>query len=207
MIQRSAIFKTICAGVALLAFVLVSVQTEAVRVDALQISPVNLGDVADGSYQGRFVFQNQVMQVTVAMVGHKIEDIQAIKYLTGDIYMKGAQSVVSQVLKSQNLDLPRDPKEPILERAAKKALLLAIQGALTNQPLPSANEHSSFSVPSSFFLLAFFALCFSLGTQFSGYIAFRSGNLQLARITVAIEDITFLAGGACCGIGLVLSIV
>ena len=207
MIQRSAIFKVFCAIIAIAAYLISSVQNEAKRVDQLPIQTVNLEEVVDGTHQGGFVYQNQVLQVTVTTAEHKVRDIQVVKHLPGDNYAKDAQALVSQVLKAQKVDLPVDSNELLRQRAAKRALLFAIQGALNDVPLPSSKERSPYSTPSILFLIAFYSLCSVLGFQFAGYIAFRQGNLNAAKICVSIEDIAVLAGAVCCCFALILTIM
>jgi len=207
MIHRSATFKVICTGIALVAYLIVSVQKEARRIDQLSLQPVNLEEVPDGAHQGGFVYQNQLSRVTVTTGGHRIQDIQVINHLSGEVYTQNANSVISQVLKAQTVNVPTDPNESLQQRAAKKALLFAIQGALKNTPLPSNEERSPRSTPSVLFLIAFSALCGSLGTQLAGYIAFRSGNLSSATKWVQLEDITFLAGVLAAAFALILTIM
>lgn len=207
MIQRSAPFKIFCGGVALFAYFGSFTYMEAKRVDAKELPALNFQDLSDGSYQGGFIYSAQVTTVNVEVSDHRIKSIATIKHLSGEKYRKAAESVVSDVLKSQTLKLPAKSGDTILDRASKKALLFAVRSALAKEALPSVDKYSLPWSIADFFFLAFAAFCLSLGAQLIGYVAFRSRNLRLARNTVAIEDITFLAGGACCGIGLVLSIM
>jgi uncharacterized protein with FMN-binding domain len=184
----------------------VSVQNEAKRVDKLPLEPVSLGKVADGTHHGGFVYQNQVIEVNVTTEAQTLRDIQVVRHIKGDVYTKGAQALVSHVLNSQKLECSTNATETIQERAAKKALLHAIQGALAGRPIPLDKERSPRTAPGILFLLAFYACCGSLGTQLAGYMAFRSGNVGAATMWVGLEDILIFGGVACCGLGLLLTI-
>jgi uncharacterized protein with FMN-binding domain len=206
MIQRSATVKIIGTAIALLAYFVVSIQNEAKRVDSLALEPLNLGKVADGSHRGGFVYQNQLIEVSVTMEDQTLRDIKVVRNIKGDIYAKGAQALVSHILSTQRIECPTNATESIQQRAAKKALLHAILGALAGSQVPSKEQRSPRTAPGILFLLSLYAFCGSLGTQLAGYMAFRSGNIGAATMWVGLEDIAFFAGATCCGFGLLLTI-
>lgn len=205
--MRSVWVKLFCTAAVLAAYFFGSAFLEAKRVNRIQVRSVDVGQVVDGAYQGGFVYQNQVVQVTVTTKGHEITDMQVVENLRGDIYTKAAQSVVSQVLQAQRVDIPADANDAFLIQADKKALLLAAQGALSGTPIPSSKERSPVPAEAILFLLSFYAGCFSLGTQWAGYIAFRLGRLNTAARWVVLEDIAFLAMGGCCGLAILLTMI
>ena len=201
------VLKIFLTAGAWVTFLIASTQLEAKRIDKLEVHPVDLGKVADGLHQGGIIYQSQIVQVAVTTQSHRIADIQVVKHLSGSIYEKGAQTIVSQVIETQRVDLAVDSNETFLERTAKKALLLAIEGALNGTPVPSSDEQSPASVPSTLLLFAFFAGCASLGAHWAVRLASRAGMHGVARMWFAFEEIAFLGGGACCAFAIALMVM
>jgi len=207
MIQRTVKFKLFALATALAAYLFTSVQNEARRTDALQLDPVDMGKVPDGVHDGGFVYQNQWIKVSVTTESQTIQDIRILENIKGDLYAESAKALVAHVLSSQKLAFPSNTTDSLQIRAAKKAILHAIHGALTQAPVPAEKERSPRTPAGILFLVSFYACCASLGTQLAGYTAFRSGNVCAATVWVRLEDITIIGAGACCGFGLLLTIM
>lgn len=89
-----------------------------------EIQNIDLSEVADGEYSGRYSVFPVTVEVMVTTEDHKIKDIEILKHDCGK--GKPAESIVDEVIKSNSLQVDAVSKATF----SSKVILKAIEDAL-----------------------------------------------------------------------------
>ena len=114
----------------ILPFVLGCEESESQKIRKLQFSSINLSEIEDGTYRGRFMHHNNLYETEVSIRDHRIEDIQVL-HSEGDEYDQKAFAVLEMVIDQQSLQVDS------VTGATKssKLYLLTIYNALTGEEI------------------------------------------------------------------------
>ncbi len=94
----------------------------------LIISDINLSDIADGSYMGKYEIFPVLVEVRVIVREHRITEIELVEH---NNYRGGPAEVIpSKVIEAQNLDVDVISGAT----ASSKVILKAIEAALSPEP-------------------------------------------------------------------------
>lgn len=100
---------------------------ETAHVRNLEFGPVNLEDIQNGTYEGRYAYADFEYVVEVDVEDHTIADIKVLQNRTSK-YALMVEDVLPRVLEAQNLNVDATTGAT----TTSKALLKAIENALTN---------------------------------------------------------------------------
>ena len=122
--------KTIIYFCLILLFVLGCEESESQKIRKLQFSSINLSEIEDGTYRGRFMHHNNLYETEVSIRDHRIEDIQVL-HSEGDEYDQKAIAVLQRVIDQQSLQVDA------VTGATKssKLYLITIYNALTGKEI------------------------------------------------------------------------
>ena len=114
----------------ILPFVLGCEESESQKISELQFPGINLSEIEDGTYRGRFMHHNNLYETEVSIRDHRIEDIQVL-HSEGDEYDQKAFAVLEMVIDQQSLQVDS------VTGATKssKLYLLTIYNALTGKEI------------------------------------------------------------------------
>lgn len=95
------------------------------KIQQMQISEVDLSRIADGIYQGDFIYGKFAYEIEVTVRDHKLESVRAIKNRNTK-YAKMAEGVLAKIIEKQS------PKVDAVSGATttSKALMKAVENAL-----------------------------------------------------------------------------
>lgn len=107
MKKRKHIFKGIFAVVVLIilvmAGVLIKSKSDLKNLANIEIQNVDLSEIEDGSYEGKYKAFPISVQVNVNIKSHVIDDIIILKHINGQ--GSAAEKITENILKSQSLEV------------------------------------------------------------------------------------------------------
>ncbi len=105
-------------------------ESESQKIRKLQFPGINLSEIEDGTYRGKFIHHNNLYETEVSIRDHRIEEIQVL-HSEGDEYDQKAFAVLQRVIDQQSLQVDA------VTGATKssKLYLLTIYNALTGEEI------------------------------------------------------------------------
>ncbi len=105
-------------------------ESESQKIRKLQFPGINLSEIEDGTYRGKFIHHNNLYETEVSIRDHRIEEIQVL-HSEGDKYDQKAFAVLQRVIDQQSLQVDA------VTGATKssKLYLLTIYNALTGEEI------------------------------------------------------------------------
>jgi uncharacterized protein with FMN-binding domain len=103
-------------------------ESESQKIRKLQLSDVDLSEMEDGRYVGRFTHHDSVYETEVLIKDHHIEDVRVLQS-EGDEYDQKALDIIQRVLEKQSLHVD------VVTGATKssKLYLISIYNALSGE--------------------------------------------------------------------------
>ncbi len=122
--------KTIIIFLFMLALTVGCEESESQKIRKLQLPDIDLSEIEDGRYIGRFTHHDNLYETEVIMKGHRIRNIHILQS-EGDRYDQNALVVIQRVIEQQSL------RVDIVTGATKssKLYLITIYNAISGEEI------------------------------------------------------------------------